>query len=75
MEVEDDTFFVVQSPNKMHVYQTQSESIDHLRSNADKLNAEDPDITISEVTVDGEDWTIKQLPWQRIAVKLMQSEE
>lgn len=75
MKLDDNTFYVVQSTDGLYLYQEQSESIEHLREHADEIEGDDPDISISEVIVDGDDWTIKQLPWQRIAINLVRNED
>lgn len=74
MKITDKTFYVVQSPDSDHVLPSEAEAIDHLRSNATNVDPESDDLSVVEVSFDNDDWTIKELPWQRIALELLQGE-
>lgn len=72
MRVSNSTFYVAELDGEMHLFDTQEEAIGHLRENAEGIDPESDNVAVSEVTVEGEDWTIKQMPWQQIALRLLQ---
>lgn len=72
MKVHDREFYVADLDGAMDLFDTEDEVIDHLRGAAGEVHPEKADVSVSKVTVDGEDWTIKQLPWQQIALRLLQ---
>lgn len=74
MRVSDDAFHLVTAGGERHVYDDEDEAISHLRQNTGDVDAEADDVSVVEVTVDGEDWTIKELPWQQIALRLLQED-
>lgn len=71
MKIQNETFYVVQTPANDHILSTEAEAIDHLRSNGANLDPETDELSVAEVSFSGEDWTIKELPWQRIALQLL----
>lgn len=73
MQVSNHTFYVAELDGEMHLFDGREDAISHLK-NTDDLDPESEDVAISEVAVDGEDWTIKQMPWQRIALTLLKDQ-
>lgn len=76
MEVTDGHFYLIQrGDDTSHVVDTEDEAIDRLRDVDDldlDADADDPDIQIVRVGFEGEEWTIKELAWKRIAIKLLE---
>lgn len=70
MNVTNRTFYVAEVNDGMRLYDTKDEAIDHLKTEAP--DPDQDDVAVSEVSVDGDDWTIKQMPWQQIALRLLQ---
>jgi len=71
MIVEDSTFYVVQTPAEDHIVSTESEAISTLQDGPE-IDPENNDVSVAEVSYGSDDWTIKELPWQRIALQLLQ---
>lgn len=71
MQVNNERFYVVQTPSESHILPSESEAIDHLRQNGGDVDPETDDVSVAEVDF-SDDWTIKELPWQRIALQLLQ---
>jgi len=65
----DNTFYVLSTTTNDHLFVERSAAIAELQDTVGA--AEDPDVSIAEVTVDGDDWTIKEIPWRTIALELM----
>lgn len=72
MKVSDSTFYVAEMDGAMHLFNNQEDAIGHLRENANNIDPESESVAVSQVTVEGDDWTIKQMPWQQIALRLLQ---
>jgi hypothetical protein len=72
MRVTDDTFYVVTLADEREIYDGEEEAIDHLRSSAGEIDPEGDEVSVARVTIEGGDWTIKELPWQQIALRLLQ---
>lgn len=74
MKATENSFHVVEMDDEMHLYDSEDQAVTHLRESAANVDPETDDVTVSNVSVDGEDWTIKQLPWQEIALRLLREE-
>lgn len=74
LEVTDDTFFLVQIPEGKTIHDNEDGAIKYLRQRADNVNPEEDEVAVVRVSVDGEDWTIAEMSWQNIALKLMGDE-
>lgn len=74
MQVQNERFYVVQTPDNDHVLASEDEAIAHLKQNGDGIDPETEDVSVAEVAYGGDDWTIKELPWQRIALQLLQED-
>lgn len=74
MKISNDTFHVVTVSDERHIYDAEDDAIDHLRDNTGDINPDDDDVNVVEVTIEGEDWTITELPWQQIALRLLQED-
>jgi len=71
LEVEDGTFFMVELPTGRTLHQTEEGAISHLQDSADDVDPESDDVSVVRVSVEGEDWTIAEMSWQNIALRLM----
>jgi len=67
MEI-DEEFYMLKSENKKWLFRTEDEAIEKLKENKDTENT-----SILKVNVDKDQWEIIQVPWNRIAMKLMES--
>lgn len=74
IEITEDTFFLVQLPGSKTLHEEETEAIEYLQERAEGLEPESDEISVIRVSVDGEDWTIAELSWQNIALRLMGSE-
>lgn len=72
MKVQNQRFYVVQTASTSHVLPEEDAAIEHLKEHGDGIDPENGDVSVAEVQFGGEDWTIKELPWQRIALQLLQ---
>lgn len=71
MQIDNQTFHVVQTPDRDHVVQTEQEAIGVLQNGAADIDADGDDVSVMKIDYDRDDWTIQSLPWQRIAIKLL----
>jgi len=68
MKIRDDKFYVLESENGKWIFETEDDAIKKL-----KEVPKNPDATmILEVDVGGDNWSIAQVPWSKIAMKLME---
>jgi hypothetical protein len=74
MKVSYDTFHVVDVAGERHIYDSEDDAIDHLRENTNDVDPEGDDVSVVQVSIEGEDWTITELPWQQIALRLLQED-
>jgi len=72
MIVNNETFYVVQTPADDYVVGSEDAAIDELKTHSDGIDPETDDVTVAEVNFSGNDWEIKELPWQTIALQLLQ---
>lgn len=74
LEVQGGTFFMVQLPDRQSIHQTESEAIEYLQDRAQDVNPETDDVNVVRVSVEDEDWTIAEMSWQNIALRLMEGD-
>lgn len=74
MRITDDTFFVVSLTDERNIFNGEEEAIGHLRESAGGIDPESEDVSVARVTIDDGDWTITELPWQQIALRLLQED-
>ena len=72
MQVQNERFYVVETPSESHVLPTETDAISHLKEHGGEIDPESDDVNVVEVQFGGSDWTIKELPWQQIALQLLQ---
>lgn len=74
LTIDNGTFFYVRERDSETLFETHNEAIDALR----KIDADDLDedaISVVKVDVDGMDWSIQQLSWERIALELLRGDD
>ncbi len=75
LEIENDTFYVLEAGNEKRIYDTESNAVGSLKtllSENKDLNPEN--VSIFEVNTAGEKWVIKSVPWSKIAIELIRGE-
>jgi hypothetical protein len=70
MEVTDSQFYHVEVNGDESVFQSQQEALDYLRESQDSIEASSSDVQLFSVET-GEEWSIKEVPWQNIALQLL----
>jgi len=66
MEINEE-FYVLKSEDKKWLFNTEDEAIKKLKENKNTETT-----SILKVDVSGDQWEIVQVPWNRIAMKLME---
>ena len=66
MEINEE-FYMLKNENKKWIFNTEDEAIKKLKENKDTETT-----SILKVDVTGDQWEIVQVPWNRIAMKLME---
>lgn len=72
MIVEGETLYVAQYPDEDHTFNTKSEAIENLQERGGSIEPENGDVSIVEVDFSEEDWSVMEIPWQEIALSLLQ---
>lgn len=65
MEINEE-FYMLKNEDKKWLFNTEDEAIKKLKENKDTEKT-----SILKIDVSGEQWEIVQVPWNRIAMKLM----
>ena len=68
MRIENDSMFVTTVDEDKSVHNTQEGAIDVLK---EEDGVESSDVSIVEVKMGEDDWTIAELPWQNVALQLL----
>lgn len=71
MQIEQEQFHVVQTPNTDHIVTSENEAIDILQNGEVDIDEDSDDVSVVKVDYEGGDWAIQSLAWQRIAIKLL----
>lgn len=72
LEITDGEFFLLRTAEMDLVHDTRREAIENLKEYATpQFDASDAEISVVEVSIDGGDWTIAEIPWQEIALELL----
>jgi len=69
IEIKDDKFYILDSEGGKWVFKTEGEAIKKLKDIAKKSDSEKT--RIIEVDIGGDEWSIKQVPWSKIAMELI----
>lgn len=67
MEIKEDIFYMLKNENKKWLFDTEGEAIKKLKEDKDTEKT-----SILKVDVSEDQWEIVQVPWNRIAMKLME---
>ena len=73
MKLEGNKFFVVDSGSEKWIFNEEEEAIEMLKG-VSKKNADPERAKILEVELEGDKWSIKQMPWSKIAMKILRGE-
>lgn len=72
MKVEGEQFYLARFPDNDYLFTDKSEAIDKLKENGEGIDTDAGDeISIVEVDYEEDDWSIMELPWQQIALQLL----
>lgn len=71
MNISDGQFFMARLPSGDSVHNERAEAIDALRQNANGVNPETDDVSVVEVSVEGDDWQIREISGMQIAMELL----
>jgi hypothetical protein len=72
MKVKNDVFYLLDAGGEKWIYDTEKEAIDALKNMVSKKKDIDAEsVSILRVDTSGESWSIKSLPWSKIAIELM----
>jgi len=74
LSVDDGTFYLVHLPDEKTLHNEENEAIDYLRNQSEQVDPESDDVSVLRVEVEGEDWTIAEMSWQTIALRIMGGE-
>ena len=74
LKIKNDTFFVLEAGKDKIIFDEVGDAVKRLKevvANNKELNPEN--VNIVEVSVKGEKWEMKTIPWARIAIELIRS--
>lgn len=73
LSINNGTFYYVRERDEETLFKTQSEAIEALQK-IDSDELDEDAISVVKVDVDGMDWSIQQLGWERIALELLRGD-
>lgn len=73
LEIKDNKFYILESGAGKWIFESEDDAIKKLKDVAKKSDTEKT--RIIEIDIGGEEWSIKQVPWSRIAMKLIEKEK
>lgn len=71
LQIEDDTFYMIQLPGNKTIHQSEDDAIDYLEDQAEGIDPGSDNVNVVRVSVENDDWTIAEMSWQNIALRLM----
>lgn len=75
LRIEGDRFYMLKTPEEKIIYVIEGEAIRALKDCMLSKDLKPEEISLLEISIIGEKWEIKQVPWSRIAFKLIKGEE
>jgi hypothetical protein len=73
MEIQNDTFYVLEIDDNKEAFPQEEQAVKTLQDEVG--NGTEPDgVSIWEVEINGEQWSIQEIPWSNIAIQLMKGE-
>lgn len=76
MKIEDNKFYILEAGEEKWIHDTEKSAVQSLKkmvSKSEELNQEN--VSIIEVNPTGKKWKIQEVPWSKIAIKLIRGEE
>lgn len=74
IKIIDDKFYVLKTSKEKWIYSNENEAIEGLRQYMLNENIKPDDLLILEVSIKENNWEITQIPWSKIAFKLVRRE-
>jgi len=71
VKVEGETFYLLETGDEKHIFNTEDEAITKLKEISENEKPNPEETLIFEVNSKGEEWSIKQVPWSKIAIGLL----
>jgi len=71
MKIEGETFYLFETENEKYVFNTEQEAIDKLKEISRQKEPNPEETLILKVNPSGQEWDIQQVPWSKIAMKLL----
>lgn len=71
LKIEGNKFYVLKIADEMWIYKTEDSAVEALKTNLVEKDVEPEEISILEVSIKEGQWEIIQVPWSRIAYKLI----
>lgn len=75
LEVTGNEFYLIELPSGKTIHDTEEEAVNHLKDNANDIDPNAENISLLRINFDDEDWTIAEMSWQNIALRLMGGDE
>jgi len=72
MQIDNGEFHVVTVEERRQLFNEEEEAIQHLEDNVSNIDPESDEVSIVQVSVDEDEWSIAEMPWQEIALRLLQ---
>ena len=71
MRVTDDTVYVFTLEENKQIFNSEDSAIEELSENTEEINDDGDNVSIVEVSIGEDNWEIAEVPWQKIAFKLL----
>lgn len=76
MKIESDKFYILETGEEKWIHDTEESAVQSLKRKVSKSKDLNPkDVCIIEVNTTGEKWKIQEVPWSKIAIKVIRGEE
>ena len=76
MKVECDKFYILDAGEEKWIHDTEESAVQSLKKIVSKIeDLKSENISIIEVNPTGKKWKIQEVPWSKIAIKLIRGEE
>ena len=76
MKIESNKFYILETGEEKWVHDTEESAVQSLKKKVSKSEDLNPEnVSIIEVNTKGEKWKIQEVPWSKIAIKLIRGEK
>ncbi|KXA97700.1 hypothetical protein AKJ37_02495 [candidate division MSBL1 archaeon SCGC-AAA259I09] len=72
MKIKSDLFYLLEAESDKFAFDDEESAVDKIQEMAEKGRPDFENVVLFKVDISGEEWSVNQIPWSKIATKLFE---